>query len=174
MKKIILIVAGIMLLASCKKDVNQPALSLKTLAVHKDSPNGNSISGVTRPLKDSGSGTTSLIPGGCGVGTFQVSANGTGISTALGSFTQTTSFCMNSSFEPISTPTGVGIAANGDKLNYTFVGTGTDPETGFTYQNYIFSGGTGRFANATGNVTLLYSVRTQTNYAYTGTGTITY
>lgn len=42
---------------------------------------------------------------------------------------------------------GVGTAANGDKLNYSLAGAG------FMYQVYVFTGGTGRFIEATENMT---------------------
>jgi hypothetical protein len=102
-------------------------------------------------------------------------ANGTGLSSHLGNLTQQTSFCMNASNGmPLGPITGTLNAANGDKLNYTFIGAGIDAATGFVFQSYIFSGGTGRFAHACGNVTLLYNVNTPVAYSYTGSGSINY
>ena len=81
---------------------------------------------------------------------------------------------MNSLGQPISAIGGVGTAANGDKLYYALVGAGMDAATGFMFQQYVFTGGTGKFADATGNMTLLYTVNTPTNYEYTGEGSITF
>jgi len=199
MKKIILIATGIMLLAACKKDScpetsdtsNVTDLTLKkyadmtsnALLSYSQKGTENQTTSLlttnanqeTRPYINSGSGTVSYIPNGCGTGTLQVKAVGTGHSTALGMFTQKTTFCINSSTqEVIGSITGEVKAANGDSLFYTFVGAGIDQPTGLIYQNYVFSGGTGRFTNASGNVTLLYQVNTPTIYSYTGKGNITY
>jgi hypothetical protein len=76
--------------------------------------------------------------------------------------------------EIIAPVVGVGKAANGDELLYAFAGAGVDAETGFMFQYYIIVGGTGKFTNASGNMTLLYHVNTPTDFAYTGTGTISY
>jgi hypothetical protein len=189
MKKILIVAAAIVFAVACKKDVssdaNQSDSTLKKYAAIasqallsvKGEGNSQQIGGgqISRPLKSSGSGTISYIPGGCGEASLQLKSNGTGNSTALGSYTQTTTICLNPATGELLGPVvGVGIAANGDSLNYIFVGQGVDAATGFTYQNYIISGGSGRFANATGNITLLYSVRTPVNFSYTGEGTISY
>ena len=129
---------------------------------------------VTRPLKSTGSGTISYIPNGCGDGTLKFKSVGTGNSTALGLQQQITEFCMNSLGQPISAIGGVGTAANGDKLYYALVGAGIDEATGFMFQEYVFTGGTGKFAEASGNMTLLYTVNTPTNYEYKGEGSITF
>jgi hypothetical protein len=188
MKNFLLFAAAIMLFGSCEKDVSLSASNHSDAALKKyadiasnalSSSNNGAVNPqeiidgqVTRPLKNSGSGTISYYPGGCGAGTLQLISVGTGNSTALGAFTQTTTVCITNGV-PTSV-VGVGIAANGDALNYIFTGQGIDPATGFTYQDYIIAGGSGRFANASGNITLLYSVRTPTNFTYTGEGTITY
>jgi hypothetical protein len=186
MKKILLFAAAIILLGACEKDAGLTNLSPSDLTLKKyaeeaskalTSYNGANIpeqinEGVARPLKNTGSGTISYLPGGCGDGTLQLTSVGTGNSTALGAFTQTTTVCLMNGI-PTSV-VGLGTAANGDALNYVFTGQGIDAATGFTYQTYLIAGGSGRFAAATGNITLLYSVRTPTNFTYTGEGTITY
>lgn len=194
MKKILIIAAVALLFGSCKKDtitettnqadlkkyaeISSSALLLKAndgTDIQMSANKSNNGKRVTRPLKSKGSGTISYIPGGCGDGTLQFRSDGTGNSTALGLQTQVTTFCISlTTGQVIGAIGGVGTAANGDKLNYTLVGAGMDPATGFMFQNYAFTGGTGRFADATGNMTLLYSVNTPTNYEYTGEGSITF
>jgi hypothetical protein len=194
MKKILIIAAVALLFGSCKKDtvtetttqndlkkyaeMTSSALLLKAKDVsdiQMSANKSNNAKRVTRPLKSTGSGTISYIPGGCGDGTLQFRSDGTGNSTALGLQTQVTTFCISlTTGQVIGAIGGVGTAANGDKLNYALVGAGMDPATGFMFQKYVFTGGTGRFAEATGDMTLLYSVNTPTNYKYTGEGSITF
>lgn len=194
MKKIFIIAAVALLFGSCKKDMitettNQDdlkkyaemtssALLLKAndgSGIQMSTNKSNNGKSVTRPLKSTGSGTISYIPNGCGDGTLQFRSDGTGNSTALGLQTQVTTFCISlTTGEVMGAIGGVGTAANGDKLNYSLVGAGMDPATGFMFQQYVFTGGTGRFTNATGNMTLLYTVKTPTNYEYTGEGSITF
>lgn len=194
MNKILIIAAAVMLFASCKKDnisetstqddlkkyaeMTSSALLLKAKDVsdiQMSANKSNNAKRITRPLKSTGSGTISYIPGGCGDGTLQFRSDGTGNSTALGLQTQVTTFCISlTTGQVIGAIGGVGTAANGDKLYYTLAGAGMDPATGFMFQQYVFTGGTGRFADATGNMTLLYTVNTPTNYEYTGEGSITF
>ena len=194
MKKILIIAAVALLFGSCKKDtvtettnqadlkkyaeISSSALLLKAKDVSDIQMSANKSNNgkrVTRPLKSKGSGTISYIPGGCGDGTLQFRSDGTGNSTALGLQTQVTTFCISlTTGQVIGAIGGVGTAANGDKLYYSLAGAGTDIATGFEFQQYVFTGGTGKFADATGNMTLLYSVNTPTNYEYTGEGSITF
>lgn len=193
MKKLLLFAAAVLLLNSCEKDQEyltsgQSGATLKKYAELSAKALANASGGavtasagqglgrqVSIPFKSSGSGTIAYTPDGCGSGTLRVRSDGTGNSTQLGLLTQVTDFCVDAATGfPIGPITGVGTAANGDKLYYTFIGGGIDEATGYTYQDYVFSGGTGRFAGASGTLRLLYSVRTPTNYSYTGTGTISY
>lgn len=192
MKKL-LIIAAVILFASCKKDtisetnnqddlkkyaeMSSNAILLKAkdaAGIEMSAVKSNNGKRVTRPLKSTGSGTISYIPGGCGDGTLKFKSVGTGNSTALGLQQQVTEFCMNALGQPISAIGGVGTAANGDKLYYALVGAGIDEATGFMFQEYVFTGGTGKFAEASGNMTLLYTVNTPTNYEYKGEGSITF
>lgn len=192
MKKL-LIIAAVVFFASCKKDMvsetnnqdnlkkyaemssNAILLKAKDAAgIQMSATKSNNGKRVTRPLKSTGSGTISYIPNGCGDGTLKFKSVGTGNSTALGLQQQITEFCMNSLGQPISAIGGVGTAANGDKLYYALVGAGVDEATGFMFQEYVFTGGTGKFAEASGNMTLLYTVNTPTNYEYKGEGSITF
>jgi hypothetical protein len=67
------------------------------------------------------------------------------------------------------------VAANGDELHWTYAGTGSLPDadgnTAIT-GNFVISGGTGRFSDATGEGTIEGTVRTVTgvvSVAYRGT-----
>ncbi|WP_411274704.1 hypothetical protein [Daejeonella sp.] len=195
MKKIKVFALGLLLLTACQKkqeafspaksdltlkkysEITNKALQLKTsegFNLQMSSAKNNNGKQITRPFTSSGSGTISYIPDGCGKGTLKFQSVGTGNSSHLGLQEQTTSFCINAEGVIYTPIVGVGKAANGDTLNYTFAGQGVDSETGLTYQDYIFTGGTGRFANATGSVRLVYTTNTFAYYEYTGTGTITY
>lgn len=196
MKRIEIFALALLFLSACQKqqesfspgesdlklkqysEISNKALLLKTaegLDLQMSSSGNNNGKQVTRPLTSSGSGNISYIPNGCGDGTLQFQSVGTGNSSHLGRQEQTTSFCIDAATGSVISPiVGVGKSANGDILNYTFAGMGIDPGNGLTYQDYIFTGGTGRFADATGSVRLLYSVNDPTYYEYTGSGTITY
>ncbi len=195
MKGIKILALALLFLAACKEDretispsnsdlnlknyseITKKALLLKTaegLDLQMSIAKSNNGKQVTRPLSSSGYGSISYIPDGCGSGTLKFQSVGTGNSSHLGRQEQTTSFCIDGATGMITTPiVGVGKAANGDELYYLFVGTGVNA-AGLTYQDYVFTGGTGKFVSATGNMQLLYSVNTHTNYVYTGTGSITY
>ena len=62
-------------------------------------------------------------------------------------------FTPDSSNPNILHPSGGGVftAANGDKLNFVIVNGALDLTTGIGTGDFAFTGGTGRFANATGN-----------------------
>jgi len=108
-------------------------------------------------------------------------AQNTGVATHLGSFSGSTEgvvnidFCQDPSsgefFPCLFTPTGEGaqIAANGDSLLVHFTNPGGGPNSGVM----TFTGGTGRFENATGSAT-----QTQLNVVESdngdGTTTLTY
>ena len=81
------------------------------------------------------------------------SATGSGNATHLGRFT--VSYWVE--FDPILPQTGTlyyhFVAANGDSLFSTGLGKGEDvgPNTGHVVETHTITGGTGRFAGATGN-----------------------
>jgi hypothetical protein len=59
---------------------------------------------------------------------------------------------------PLSAITGVAETPNGDKFFYSFAGARIDAATGRIFQEYMFTGRTGRFAGATVGIKLLYHV----------------
>lgn len=93
------------------------------------------------------------VPGACATG-VQVVIGGSGVATHLGRYSYTAIEC----FDPVGggfagSPTF--IAANGDRINGTYVGTvgpTSDPDV-IRYDEVItIAGGTGRFAAATGEL----------------------
>ena len=88
--------------------------------------------------------------------TLSVTRNGTGTATYLGKFTEHITLQVNI---PTGHATGVATftAANGDTLTATVDGQGTPtttPGVVSIVEVYTITGGTGRFADATGSFTL--------------------
>jgi hypothetical protein len=75
-----------------------------------------------------------------------LSASATGQATHLGQFTRTENLVLYADGSFVGTLTF--IAANGDELDADFVGQFTSPTTAVA--TYTFTGGTGRFADASG------------------------
>jgi len=191
MKRIsILILTVTSLLFACQKSTDQTGLSQdqqnfkiykKAMLSYKGSADKGTVglktgNQVTKSLKGSGSGTISYIPGGCGAGTLQGLSGGPDNNLShLGKSTVLFTRCIDlSNGEIIGTIDGVLTAANGDEVYVRIVGSGVDPVTGVYFEDYIFRGGTGRFANCSGSFHNVFPVLTDTNYGYIGEGTITY
>ena len=98
-----------------------------------------------------------------------VDREGSGTATHLGRYTERVTMVINI---PTLSSTGIATftAANGDTLTTTVVGqaTRTSPTTLSIVENYTITGGTGRFADATGTFTL-ESTLEQTTGASSGT-----
>jgi hypothetical protein len=102
--------------------------------------------------------------------TQKLSGSGTGIATHLGQFTRTETLVLDlTNF----TFTGkvVFTAANGNQLFADFVGGFSTPATAAGV--YTFTGGTGRFQNATGTAAFA-ATAIQGGFAVTFNGTINY
>ena len=87
--------------------------------------------------------------------TASLTRDGTGTATYLGKYTSHATFQVNlTTF--FGTGTATFTAANGDTLNASVVGQGTPtgPTTRSIREVYTITGGTGRFADATGTFTL--------------------
>ena len=125
------------------------------------------------PFKGSldGSYTVTVVPP---IGTFV--GSGTGKATHLGRFTYEFPHTVNFGSVP---PVGTGIytftAANGDTVAAVFIGQSTPVAPGFVFvvEECIITGGTGRFANGSGDFTVMRLVD-QVNRTTTGSfeGTI--
>jgi hypothetical protein len=111
--------------------------------------------GVDRPLRGTESGTTTL-----NLGTGAATAEFTGYLSHLGAFighsNVTVTFTGPSSFSAVGT--GTLVAANGDELLFNVIWAGTFTST--TIETTVvrtITGGTGRFAGATGTMTAMLS-----------------
>lgn len=103
------------------------------------------------PFKGSFEGSQTLTPGTPPFGTVNGSATGTG--THLGEFTVTFPHTVN-----FATRTGVGTytftAANGDTLTASFTGAAQGAPLVSIVEHATVTGGTGRFAGASGTFTV--------------------
>ena len=104
---------------------------------------------------------------------------GSGNATHLGMFTNTgrVNFTPDATNPNILHPTGGGVftAANGDKLNFIILNGALDLTTGIGTGDFGFTGGTGRFANATGQVSGVIEQNVVTGaYELTMVGNIDY
>jgi hypothetical protein len=111
------------------------------------------VTATERPFSCNGTGIAIPVVDGNG---NVVGANpiGSGNATHLGRFTNTghVDFTPDASNPTILHPSGGGVftAANGDRLNFVIVSGALDLTTGIGTGDFDFTGGTGRFVNATG------------------------
>ena len=109
--------------------------------------------GTDRPIKDNSSGTSVVD---LATAPFGFVSDVTGVGSHLGR--TATHFDGAITFTSSDTITIAGsfviIAANGDQLSGTFRGSGVDDHSGLVEGTsvYTFTGGTGRFENASGSV----------------------
>ena len=111
------------------------------------------VTATERPFSLNGRGIATPILDGNG-NLVGAEPSGSGNATHLGMFTNTgrVMFTPDASNPNIVHPDGGGVftAANGDKLNFIIVSGALDLTTGIGTGDFEFTGGTGRFANATG------------------------
>ena len=112
------------------------------------------VTATERPFSLNGKGIAIPILDGNG-NVVGAEPTGSGNATHLGMFTNTgkVSFAPDASNPAIVHPSGGGVftAADGDKLNFIIVSGALDLTTGIGTGDFEFTGGTGRFANATGH-----------------------
>jgi hypothetical protein len=119
------------------------------------------------PMKGRGNGVISGVnPGPGGV---EITASGSGEATQLGRYTRTELIVLNP-FTGTLTGTIVFMAANGDELYCDVAGafTGANTASG----TYYFTGGSGRFENASGEAAFDITQTDQTNFSVIFEGTI--
>ena len=105
---------------------------------------------------------------------FQTWSSDSGVSSLLGAFTANFSGQLGGSNVPNGysvTGTGTLVAANGDELFGIQNGGGVNAADGTSTGTYVFTitGGTGRFANATGSFTDTYATHTPISTSPDGT-----
>ena len=145
------------------------ALGLGQIAV-----SGPALGADQVPFRGSDAGGFDL-PGSCPDGSLEVVIGGTGRATHLGAYTYTANEC----FDPLSgnfTGTSTLTAANGDTIVGTYAGqvfATSDPDV-ITYEEDLeITGGTGRFAGATGTLHVSGEANLATlDYAQTLIGTL--
>ena len=131
------------------------SLSIKFLALTLMMLVGSlSVTATERPFSLNGRGVAIPILDGNG-NVVGAEPTGSGNATHLGTFTNTgkVTFTPDASNPNILHPSGGGVftAANGDKLNFIIISGALDLTTGIGTGDFAFTGGTGRFANATGH-----------------------
>ena len=131
------------------------SLSIKFLALTLMLLFGSlAVAATERPFSLNGTGIATPILDGNG-NVIGAEPTGSGNATHLGMFTNTgkVSFTPDASNPNILHPSGGGVftAANGDKLNFIIITGALDLTTGIGTGEFEFTGGTGRFANATGH-----------------------
>jgi hypothetical protein len=136
------------------------------------------VTATERPFSANGKGIAIPILDGNG-NVVGAQPTGSGNATHLGMFTNTgsVSFTPDASNPNILHPSGGGVltAANGDKLNFIIVSGALDLTTGIGTGDFEFTGGTGRFANATGHTQTVIQQNVITGaYEMTLVGTIDY
>ena len=111
------------------------------------------VTATERPFSLNGTGIAIPILDGNG-NVVGANPTGSGNATHLGMFTNSghVDFTPDASNPTILHPSGGGVftAATGDKLNFVIVSGALDLTTGIGTGDFDFTGGTGRFANATG------------------------
>jgi len=136
------------------------------------------VTATERPFSLNGTGIAVPILDGNG-NVVGAEPTGSGNATHLGMFTNTgqVSFTPDPSNPNILRPAGGGVftAANGDKLNFVIVSGALDLTTGIGTGDFAFTGGTGRFANATGHTSGVIQQNVVTGaYVLTLVGNIDY
>ena len=136
------------------------------------------VTATERPFSLNGKGVAIPILDGNG-NVVGAEPTGSGNATHLGMFTNTgkVNFTPDSSNTNILLPScgGFFTAANGDKLNFVIISGALDLTTGIGTGDFEFTGGTGRFANATGRVSGVIDQNVVTGaYELTLVGTIDY
>ena len=130
------------------------SLSIKILALTFTLLVGSlAVTATERPFSLNGRGVAIPVVDGNG-NVVGADPTGSGNATHLGTFTNTghVDFTPDATNPNILHPSGGGVftAANGDKLNFVIVNGALDLTTGIGTGDFDFTGGTGRFANATG------------------------
>ena len=136
---------------SIRKLITLAGLALAVVAIGP-APALANAGGTDRPAKGSGSGIVSI-----NVQTGAITVDAAGVGTGVGEYTSHIDATL--AFTPEGTVRAPGtqtvVADNGDQLTGTVIITGPAPTTGVhqTMSVMTVTGGTGRFADATGTLT---------------------
>ena len=157
-----------------KRLVNIKTLALALILLFANMP----VSATEKPFSCNGKGVATIIPGN---GAPTADVIGTGNATHMGLFTNTgrVTFNPDATDPNLVHPTGQATftAADGDKLEVVFGGDETfmDLTTGIGGGIFRISGGTGRFATASGSMSVVVIQNFITGaYELTAVGKIDY
>ena len=116
------------------------------------------------------------ITGWCdqSAGIASVSAPGSGVARYMGHFEIQQSGCLNLATNAITNGEATLVAANGDEVHWTYEGEPVQAEPPTSDLHYVIVGGTGRFANAEGEMDIRVVFPTTTTWVSTGTGWMQY
>jgi hypothetical protein len=154
-------------------------LSMKILALTFTLLVGSlAVTATERPFSLNGTGVAIPIVDDNG-NVVGANPTGSGNATHLGMFTNTghVDFTPDAANPTVLHPSGGGVftAANGDKLTFVIVTGALDLTTGIGTGEFAFTGGTGRFANATGHTSGVIQQNVVTGaYVLTLVGNIDY
>jgi hypothetical protein len=125
------------------------------------------LAGVQVPYRGSDKGRYT-VPGTCSPGVFQIDINGTGTATLVGRYAYHADECYDPNANAVTGQFMV-TAANGDTLFGTYAG----PCAGNSCtEAAVVAGGTGRFANAQGELDVTVVVTGPDTYSETVSGTL--
>ena len=132
--------------------------------------------GTDRPFKGSAVGSANFLPDpSCPLGFRSVlETSGTASHLGLASFSSNHCFALPNL---ITEGQGTFVAANGDELYLTYVGTCNPPDFATCITDNVVVGGTGRFANATGEfqiTALITNIAPPRPVTLTWEGTLSY
>ena len=180
--RILLLLALFAILVGCTKDDPKELTPVKTNNIQTDMiqsplinyqasdlPVINTRSNGKKKAKKlkvfSSIGTIEFVaPNECPVGSaFKVLIQGEGNASHLGLFTIEIAYCADMYGIPLEAILGTMHAANGDEIYTQLIAAGEGEHDGMHegypyHQDYIFYGGTGRFDDATGDLTLFGEV----------------
>lgn len=125
----------------------------QTDPIDETSANETIMRGQNKPLKINGNGTFAAGPNiNCTDYLVQIDLSGSGNATLIGLFSAELTWCWSPPTNELYI-SGVITAANGDEINIESTGQGIG-ENGEVYESYVMEGGTGRFADAYGEINL--------------------
>lgn len=127
---------------------------------------------------DQKSSGEAIIIGWCdeAAGIVLTAAPGTGTATHMGRFTVQQAQCISTVTGAITNGEATLTAANGDQIFMTYTGAivGGNPQLPVADLTYVVVGGTGRFANAEGEIDIHVEYTTPSIWISTGSGWLRY
>lgn len=139
-------------------------------------PERQAAAATMLPIQQSSTGSMQII-GWCdqAAGIVLVAVPGSGTATHVGAFEVEQSNCANPATGMFTNGTATVVAANGDEIDMTYTGHTVTASGLPVYElAYVVTGGTGRFVNAEGELTVSVVYTSPTTWVSRGSGWITY